>query len=163
MLGGCGGAETALERSCAGERIAACAPFAYAVVRVASLTPDGVRVSDPTARVQVHVQLATCGARAPSAPRVRLVALGPSAGIADASGEGTAVVPLAELADDGATAGDPVARDDTIDATLDNPFFGGVVPDSRLRLRWTPFVDGCEGTSLETDYRVGPRWRPADP
>jgi hypothetical protein len=160
-LAACGGDDRSLlERSCDGEAVPNCRAYEYAVVTAASMSPEGVLVSDSRARVTIHVELDTCGSKAPSAHRVRVAALGPSTAFGDGGSGGMTVIPLDDLADDGTSDGDPAARDGVIDATVDNPFFGDVPDDTSLRIRFEPRIDTCAGEALEIDYRVGPRWMP---
>ncbi len=62
--------------------------------------------------------------------------------------------------DDG-TNGDTEANDGMIDVSTPNPFTSVFPPNTSVTLRFTPRAStACEGTSLETPYRIGDRYMP---
>ncbi len=155
---GCGGEP--LEESCDGERVRGCDPYAYAVVRSATVEPAMIRVGDPTpeGRAHVRVEYDSCGADAPGAHRIAMLARTSRAGLSD-GGESLMVIALEELRDDGSTFGDDTARDGVVDVTVPNPFFE--LPESRtFDLRFEPRLGSCVGEAAEIEYTTGERWEP---
>jgi hypothetical protein len=157
----CGGEDPPLTRSCAGEAIPNCRPYEYAVVTAASLEPDGILVGDPAATVHIRVELDTCGDRSPGPHTVAIRALVTTGGAAGAdAGSSGRILSLEEVADDGVTFGDEVARDGSIDVFVPNPFIGDVPVDTDMTLRLAPRLNTCEGDTFELPYRTGARWAP---
>lgn len=152
-LGAC--TSTPLERSCDGERVDDCDPHAYAVVRDVTLDPPMVMPGDPTARIQVRVELGKCE-DAPGNHRVVMEARTSRAGFGDA-GDSLMVIMLEELRDDGTTFGDETAGDGVIDVSVPNPFFE-LPPERTVDLRFEPRLGSCEGEALELQYTTGPEW-----
>jgi len=149
-----------LAKSCAGERLDACEPFAYAIVTAGSLAPERLRVGDLVADARMQATLRTCGASSPARHRVRVDAV--TTVFAPDAGPSERAFFLFESED---TDGDGA-----IDVTVPNPFDTGFPPDTRLTLRFTPRVevpvtlpDGtvtarpCEGAALSVPYTTGER------
>jgi hypothetical protein len=156
----CGG--DPIEKSCNGEALPSCRPFEYAVATGATADPSEVVIGDPLSEIHFHVTLATCGADAPDPHRVSVSAVsdGGPGGLDGGSG-GTRVTMLFELADDGSTFGDPIAKDGVVDATVSSPFMSSLVsPNADIRLRFEPRTRSCNGEFVEIPYRTGPRWMP---
>lgn len=145
-LAGCG-PSTNLARSCGGERVLECDPYEWSAVLDGTFTPN-VPIADPTTRVDVTVDLESCGASTPGAIAVNIQAL-------VGSGDDLRVA-------DVATVRAATASDNRIETTIDNPFsLGGTVPpDTDITLRFVPVIGGCEGDAFELPYRTGPVVRP---
>ena len=147
------------ERSCGGEYIDACLPYEYAQVLTATLTPDGVRPSDPLGRVTLRATFQTCGAPTPAPAALQVSAVvGASSSETDAPLRdggvafpmGQRVVPLGTYFNRGT---DPLV----FEAVVDNPFDATTIPGNRdITLRFRPLVNACEGDGVEISYRTGP-------
>lgn len=149
-----------LERSCAGEVVGPCAPYAYAEIVEAELTPTQLSVGNFDLNAQVHVRLTNCGANTPVGHAVHMQALVMRSSSLDDAGTSTMVFDLGTVYDDG-TSGDAVAMDGMIDVTIPNPFSSEYPPNTEITIRFTPRASlACEGTSLEVPYEIGPRFSP---
>ncbi len=60
-----------LAKSCAGERLDACEPYAYAIATSGTITPDMLRIGDLVADARVQASLRTCGALLAGQPGLR--------------------------------------------------------------------------------------------
>jgi hypothetical protein len=155
-MGAC--ASEPLDKSCAGDPIPGCRPFQYSVATAATVEPSGVEVGDPSANVQFHVYLATCGADSPGTHTVVVSSVGRGSGPDGGSGE--RVTNLLELRDDGRN-GDAAAMDGVIDVTVTNPFVTSLVPaNADITLRFEPRLGTCIGAPVAIAYRTGPAWDP---
>lgn len=150
-----------LAKSCAGERLDVCEPYAFAIMTAGAITPDMLRVGDLVADARVTASLTTCGTDSPAAHSVRVDALatvpGPDGGTSQRS------FFLLERED--------TDRDGEIDVTLPSPFDTGVPPSTSVTLRFTPRIDvtvtlpdgtpqvrSCNGASFEVPYTTGERY-----
>jgi hypothetical protein len=153
----CGGIpdpEEAFASSCNGGAVLACAPYEYAIVREASISPADVEVDDPITRLMIHVRYDRCD-DAPGTHAVGIRALS-SGSVAD-GGTGGSLLYLDEVRDNG-TGGDATANDGLIDVTVDNFFFSPVPPSTDLTIRFEPNLADCTGGPFELAYRTGPTW-----
>lgn len=149
-----------LERSCAGEVVGPCAPFAYAEITEAALTPSELSVGNFDLDAQVHVRLSNCGANTPVGHSVHMQALVMRSSSLEDAGVSTMVFDLGSVYDNGMN-GDAVAMDGMIDVTIQNPFSSEFPPNSDIVLRFTPRASvACEGGSVEVPYELGPRFDP---
>lgn len=150
-----------LAKSCAGERLDACEPYAYAIVTAASVAPERLRVGDLVADARMQATVRSCGAAAPARPRVRVDAV-TTVSVPDAGPSERAFFLFEQEDTDG---------DGVIDVTVPNPFDTGFPPDTRLTLRFTPRVEvpvtlpdgtitarSCEGAALSVPYTTGERY-----
>lgn len=145
-LTGCG-PSTDLARSCGGERVLECDPYEWSVVLEGTFTQN-VPIGDPTIRVDVTVDLESCGATTPAPIAVHIQAL-------VGSGDDLRVADVATVRADSTS-------DTRIETTIGNPFtLGGSIPAERdITLRFIPVIGGCEGSAFELPYRTGPVVRP---
>ena len=155
---GCGDERTRLQKSCDGERVPFCEPYAYAVVEEATLEPMEIDVGDPADRAMLHVRMATCGEDAPGAHEVRIGAI---VDVARPDAGGATIYSLATVRDDG-TDGDATARDGLIDITIANPFGRDFPSEADILLEFEPFLSPmCLGQALDgVPYRTGRRFVP---
>jgi len=150
-----------LAKSCAGERLDVCEPYAFAIVTAGAITPDMLRVGDLIADARVTASLTTCGADSPAAHSVRIDAL---ANVAAPDG-GTSQRSFFLL------DREDTDRDGEIDVTVPSPFDTGVPPSTLVTLRFTPRIDvtvtlpdgtpqvrSCNGASFEVPYTTGERY-----
>lgn len=150
-----------LAKSCAGERLDACEPYAYAIATSGAITPDMLRIGDLLADARVQASLRTCGASSPATHSIRVEALAtvttPDAGTSQRSFFLFAV----EDAD----------RDGQIDVTMPSPFDTGLPPSTPITLRFTPRIDvvvtlpdgtidvrSCNGAAFSQPYTTGERY-----
>ena len=151
-----------LAKSCAGERLDVCEPYAYAVATGGSLTPERLRVGDLLADGRMQATYRSCGASAPARHRIRVDAV--TTVVAPDAGPSERAFFLLETED---TDGDGA-----VDVTVPNPFDTGFPADTRLTLRFTPRVDvpvtlpdgtvttrSCEGAVFSVPYTTGERYR----
>jgi len=159
-LAGCGGEDSLLTRSCRGEAVPNCRPYEYSIVESASLTPDGLSVSDFGAEAHVQVHLQTCGEQAPSPHEIVVRALAASPDVLADGGDSVAVYTLLTLSDNGMD-GDAVAKDGVVDVMVPNPFGAEVPADRSMTLRFEPrILPSCVGETLEAPYHTGTRFQP---
>jgi hypothetical protein len=150
-----------LAKSCAGERLDACEPYAYAIVTSGSLAPERLRVGDLRADGRVQARYRNCGAATPARHRLRVDAV-TTVTVPDAGPSERAFFLLEAEDTDG---------DGAIDTTVPNPFDTGFPPDTRLTLRFTPRIEvpitlpdgtisvrACEGAPLTVPYTTGERF-----
>ncbi len=158
MVASCG-EDDDFARSCRGKAVPNCLPYEVAILESASLTPAAVPVGDPTARVDIRVELSRCEAfERNHEVTLQIRTLDESPRIFD----------LVTVRDDG-REGDTAAGDGLIEKNLENPFFGPEIPaDADVVLRWQAraprdcssgsCVGGtCRSEILETPYHTGPR------
>lgn len=156
----CSDSRPLLERSCAGEAVGPCAPFAYSVMTDATFAPTELQVGDLSANAQVHVQFENCGDASPVGHSVHIQALVTRASSFGDGGVSTQVFDVNSIYDDG-SAGDAVAKDGIIDVSIPNPFTSQYPPNASITLRFTPRASlACEGQSLEVPYQIGDRFMP---
>ena len=161
LVTACGDEDSLLTRSCRGEAVPNCRPFEYSVVESASLTPDGLSVSDFGAEAHIVVRLQMCGAQTPTPHEVVIRALAASPDVlADGGGDSVAVYTLLTLGDNGMD-GDAVAKDGMIDVMRENPFGPEVPADRSMTLRFEArILPSCVGQAFEVGYRTGERFSP---
>ncbi|MEM9194808.1 MAG: hypothetical protein AAGF12_36860 [Myxococcota bacterium] len=160
LLYGCGDecdSGSLLSRSCGGCAVPNCRVSEYATVRSAEISPREVTLGDPTLDVTFDVSFDTCGDATPGPHEIRVQALAMGAGgTPDASGS-ERLFSIITLEDNG-RRGDAVAMDGEISVTVGNPFGTDLPPNTDLQLRFVPFLNTCEGDTLEQTYRTGDRF-----
>ena len=148
------------ERSCAGKalEVPLCRPYEYAILQSGSVTPELIRVGDPTASVRVQASLRRC-AQFSGTLEVRVEArVSGSTPVLDGGMSSERIVSLVTVRDDG-ELGDATANDGIVDVTVPNPFSSETIPaNSTVTLRLVPVTSACEGRTFETPYRTGAAW-----
>ncbi|MEM9074490.1 MAG: hypothetical protein AAGE52_38705 [Myxococcota bacterium] len=159
----CGGGGDEFTRSCNGRAVPNCLPFEFSVIESASVEPEEVMVDDPTATVELRIQMMRC----PDLDRNHEVTVQ----IRTMDEESPSIFDLLTVRDDGQD-GDTMAGDGLIEKTLENPFFGPQIPaDTEVFLRVQarapadcsgPMCIGgtCRSELFEAPYRIGRRFIP---
>jgi hypothetical protein len=144
-----------MQRSCRGEYVDACRPYAWSHISAASLTPNMIMPDSPTAMAHVHVDFASC-AMAPTGVTVQIAAF--IGGTSDA----TITNPLDGGSSTNARTiqlgmvGPAMPGATSIDTMIPNPFFGYSLPyDTSIQLLFVPLVDDCDGDLISIPYRTG--------
>lgn len=149
-----------LERSCGGCAVPNCRTFEYATITSATVEPERVELGDPTTQVRFNVMLNQCGSNTPGPHEVRVTVLAQGMGGPGDAGGSERLFTILTLEDDGRTFGDETAMDGVIDVQAGNPFGNNLPSETEVVLRFTPFLNTCEGETFETTYRLGPRFMP---
>jgi hypothetical protein len=150
----------AMERSCRGEIVDVCDPYAWAAVTAATLGPAQLRIGDPTTSAMVHVELSTC-AMAPARPSIQINAL-----VGSTSGDASLPPPIDGGASTGArivslaTIPSSAVMGTSVDTTIPNPFFADVPPSTAITLQFVPVIAGCQGDAFQTPYTTGVNYQP---
>ncbi len=149
--------EESLSKSCNGDVIPNCRPYEYAIVREASVSPDGVEVGDPLATIDVRFVIDAC-ADAPMMHAVSLQAVDATGGAGDSDAGPTGRMTTLD------TFYDNSSRDDNMEVgvfegSVQNFFLMALVnPNTDLVLTFEPRIDVCHGGSIELPYSTGPAY-----